>query len=95
LPGDRALAGAPVPPYIGGRERKMSLEKLALIAIVIVGAIVVAVYGTLLAFGVVATFPYGLPVLAIVGMFVFICVAVLIQRLRNREDDYYEKNVRE
>lgn len=73
----------------------MSLDKLALLAIVMVGAIFVVVYGTLLVIGMVETFPYGLPALVIVGLFVFVCIAVLRQRLANKEDDYYEKNIHE
>lgn len=71
----------------------MKLETLALIAICIVGAVGVVVYAAALYVGMVASFPYGLPVLVIVGVFVFICVAVLLQRLNNKEDNYYEKNV--
>ena len=73
----------------------MSLEKLALIGICIVGGIFVIVYGAMLVVGMVATFPYGLPALFIIGLFVFICIAVLKQRLNNKEDDYYEKNVQD
>lgn len=73
----------------------MNLEKLSLVLVVATGAIFVAVYGTMLAIGLVATFPYGLPALVLVALFVTICVGVLKQRLSNREDDYYEKNVNE
>ena len=71
----------------------MALDKIALIGIVIVGGIAAIGYGVLLLIGVVATFPFGLPVLAIAGLFVFVCLRVLQQRLNNKEDDYYEKNV--
>lgn len=71
----------------------MSLDKIALIGIIIVGCFAALGYGTMLVVGMVATFPYGLPVLLIVGWFVFVCWRVLQQRLNNKEDDYYEKNV--
>lgn len=71
----------------------MKLDTLALVAFAVIGAIMAIVYGGLLIFGMVQTFPYGLPVLVLVGVFVFICVGVVMQRLNNKEDDYYEKNV--
>lgn len=71
----------------------MALDKIALIGIIIVGGVAAVGYGALLIAGVIATFPFGLPALGIAGLFIFICWRVLQQRLNNKEDDYYEKNV--
>ncbi len=71
----------------------MALDKIALIGIIIVGGVAAIGYAIMLIVGVVATFPFGLPVLGVAALFVFVCWRVLQQRLNNREDDYYEKNV--
>ena len=71
----------------------MSLDKIALIGIILVGGSAAIGYAVLLVIGVVATFPFGLPALLVAGLFVFVCWRVLQDRLNNKEDDYYEKNV--
>lgn len=71
----------------------MALDKIALIGIIIVGGMAAIGYGVLLIVGVIATFPFGLPALLVAGLFIYICWRVLQQRLNNKEDDYYEKNV--
>lgn len=71
----------------------MALDKIALIGIIIVGGTAAIGYGVLLIVGVIATFPFGLPALLVAGLFIYICWRVLQQRLNNKEDDYYEKNV--
>lgn len=73
----------------------MNLEKLSLILVVIIGVVAAVAYGTMIVLGLVATFPFGLPILIVIGLFVAICVGVLRQRLSNKEDDFYEKNVKE
>ncbi len=73
----------------------MPLDKLALILFWIVGVVYALVVGAAIVFGMVQTFPYGLPVLIIGLLFLFICAAVIYQRLNNKEDRYYEENVDE
>jgi hypothetical protein len=43
--------------------------------------------------GMIAAFPYGLPVLAVVAVVGYVVYRVIRERLENAEDDYYEKNV--
>lgn len=67
----------------------MPLDKLALIAIVTLGA----AWCFVMVAGAVAAWPVGLPVLlffAIAGYFLY---RVIGDRLANAEDDYYEKHV--
>ncbi len=73
----------------------MSLEKLALIAICVVGFIAFVGYGALIVIGMIETFPYGIPFLALIAVFVFIFISVIVQRIKNQEDDHYEKNIRQ
>ena len=73
----------------------MKLETLALIAFCVVGLVGAVFYGAMIYLGAVATFPYGLPGLALIAIFVFIAIAVVYQRLTNKEDDYYERNIHE
>lgn len=67
----------------------MNLPKLALIGVVIAGAL----YVLLALIGIAIAGPagiFGLIVLAFVATLFF---GVLSQRLKNEEDDYYEKNI--
>lgn len=67
----------------------MPLDKLALICVIILAAI----WCIILLASTIAILPYGLPVLLgilIVGYFVY---RVIRERLENKEDDYYEKNI--
>ena len=73
----------------------MKLETLALIGFLIINGVVVIGWGIAIVIGAVATFPYGLPILAVLGLFLAVYIGVVIQRLNNKEDDYYEKNIKE
>ena len=66
---------------------KLDQIALAMVVIFVIAWVAFAVTGFLIAvpFGVIGLIP-----LAIVGGIV---VAVIVQRLNNKEDDYYEKNV--
>jgi hypothetical protein len=67
----------------------MQLDKLALICVIVP----VAIWVFTLFMGALALFPYGLIILAgllIVGYFFY---RVIKERIENKEDDYYEKNV--
>lgn len=69
----------------------MNLPKLALIGV----AIAAAIYLVLALIGLAIAGPYGIIgfiVLAFVGALFF---GVLSQRLGNKEDDYYEKNIKD
>lgn len=43
--------------------------------------------------GMIAAWPFGIPGLLLVGIGGYIVYRVVSDRLRNAEDDYYEKNV--
>lgn len=73
----------------------MKLETIALIGICAIGGVLAVIYGGLIIYGAIATFPFGLPGLVVIGLFVFVAIGVLRQRLNNTEDDYYEKNIHE
>ena len=73
----------------------MKLETLALIGFLIINGAVVLLWGIAVIAGAIATFPFGLPVLAVLGLFLAVYIGVVIQRLGNKEDDYYEKNIKE
>jgi uncharacterized membrane protein (DUF485 family) len=67
----------------------MKLDQIVLIIVIV---FVIAWVGTAVA-GAFSAGPWGVLVLiplAIVGGLV---IAVIVQRMRNKEDDYYEKNV--
>lgn len=67
----------------------MSLDRIALILIVIGGI----VYAGVILVGMIAFFPFGLIGLVVFGVLAFIFIQVVRQRLANAEDDYYERNV--
>ncbi len=67
----------------------MALDKIALICVLVV----VGVWCSVMLTGIVATFPYGLPVLGVVAVVGYFFYRVIRDRLGNAEDDYYEKNV--
>lgn len=67
----------------------MSLDRIALILIVIGGV----VYAGVILVGMIAFFPFGLIGLVVFGVLAFIFIQVVRQRLANAEDDYYERNV--
>lgn len=67
----------------------MQLDKLALICVIVP----VAIWVSTLFIGAIALFPFGLIILAgllVVGYFFY---RVIRERMENKEDDYYEKNV--
>lgn len=67
----------------------MSLSKIALILVCcLAGAWALGVL-----VGMVAAFPFGLPVLAVFGVVGYLLYRVVRERLDNAEDDYYEKTV--
>lgn len=69
----------------------MALDKLALIAICVLAALWLAVW----VFGLVATFPFGLPVIVVLLGAGYFLYRVVRDRLNNAEDDYYERNVKQ
>jgi hypothetical protein len=69
----------------------MPLDKIALI-LVIVGA---GVWCLAVFTGIVATLPWGLPILAVFAVVIYLVYRVVRDRLQNTEDDYYEKNVKQ
>lgn len=69
----------------------MSLSRIALIGVIIAGAVyVMAALVGLIAIGPAGII--GLVVLAFIGV---LFVGVLQSRLSNKEDDYYEKNIKD
>lgn len=67
----------------------MSLDRIALILIVVGGV----VYAGIILVGMIALFPFGIIGLVVFGVLAFIFIQVVRQRLANAEDDYYERNV--
>lgn len=67
----------------------MKLENLALIAVCVLAII----WCSVIAAGIVATLPYGLPALGVLLIAGYLIYRVVRDRLANEEDDYYEKNV--
>lgn len=68
----------------------MKLETIALVLVLVLGTIWAGVMLT----GLVATLPYGLPILLIVAVVAYLLVRVVLERVASKEDDYYEKNVK-
>lgn len=56
-------------------------------------AIIVALYLVAMFAGIIATLPYGLVGLALVGGVGVLMVKVVIERLHNKEDDHYSEKV--
>ncbi len=69
----------------------MNLSTLALIGVVI-GAVI---YGLLILFGLVAAGPFGFIGFIVLAFIAVLFFGVLRDRLNNKEDDYYEKNVKD
>jgi hypothetical protein len=69
----------------------MALDKLALI-LVAAGA---AVWCLVMLTGLVASLPFGLPLLIIFLIGGYIVYRVIQDRLSNEEDDYYDKNIKQ
>lgn len=56
-------------------------------------AIIVALYLIAMFAGIIATLPYGLIGLVLIGGIGILMVKVVIERLRNKEDDHYAEKV--
>ncbi len=69
----------------------MALENIALVCVLVLAGIWVVV---MLATSI-AMFPFGLPILGVILIVGFFFYRVVVDRLRNKEDDYYEKNVKQ
>lgn len=69
----------------------MALDKLALILVIAAAALWCLVMLT----GIIATLPYGLPALAIFLLVGYFFYRVIQDRLSNKEDDYYDKNIKQ
>ncbi|UYQ70463.1 hypothetical protein OF122_10225 [Pelagibacterium flavum] len=67
----------------------MRLDMVALIVVIIFGVLWL---GISLA-GIVVVMPFGLLALVPIAIALGLLVVVIQQRLRNKEDDYYDKNV--
>lgn len=55
--------------------------------------IIVALYLVAMFVGIIATLPYGLVGLALIGGIGILMVKVVVERLKNKEDDYYSEKV--
>jgi hypothetical protein len=67
----------------------MKLDTLVLIILCAVGAVWLAI----LVVGMISLWPVGLIGLALISVPGYIIYRVIADRMRNREDDYYEKNI--
>ena len=56
-------------------------------------SIIAALYIVALFVGMIATFPFGLIGLLLIAGIGILMVKVLKERMKNKEDDYYSKNV--
>lgn len=68
----------------------MSLDRLALIFVLVP----VVLWVTIMVTTAIALFPFGLIVLVVLGAVGYLFWRVISERLSNKEDDYYEKNVK-
>ncbi|MBC6403969.1 MAG: hypothetical protein GDA39_10745 [Hyphomonadaceae bacterium] len=69
----------------------MDLSKIALIGVIVV----VVTFGLLTVLGLMFAGPLGVVGLVVVGFFAVLFFGILNDRLKNREDDHYEKNVKD
>lgn len=67
----------------------MKLDTLILVFV----CLAVVVWALIMIAGMIAAWPFGIPGLLVVGIAGYIVYRVVADRLRNAEDDYYEKNV--
>ncbi len=67
----------------------MKLDTILLILALLLGA----VYAAFVVAGMIAALPWGLIGLVVIGVAAFVFYRVVTDRLRNAEDDYYEKNI--
>ena len=73
------------------REIHMNLPKIALIGVVVAGA----AYVGLMLLGFIAKGILGLIPLIVFGFALLLFIGVIVDRMSNKEDNYYEKNVRD
>ena len=69
----------------------MNLPKIALIGVVVAGA----AYVGLMLLGFIAKGILGLIPLIVFGFALLLFIGVIVDRMSNTEDNYYEKNVRD
>ena len=69
----------------------MDLGNLALAGVIIAAIAYIAA----MVFGMFAVWPYGLLGLVVLGFVGILFFGVLSERLNNKEDDYYEKNIKD
>lgn len=69
----------------------MTLDNIILFIV----AGIACVYVTFMFVGMIAIFPYGIPGLIVLSVMLYIFVRVVRERLGNKEDDYYEKNIKQ
>jgi preprotein translocase subunit SecY len=69
----------------------MNLPKIALIGVVVAGA----AYVGLMLLGFIAKGILGLIPLIVFGFALLLFIGVIVDRMSNKEDNYYEKNVRD
>ena len=67
----------------------MKLDTLLLIFLLLC----IAIYAIFISVGFISILPWGFISLGVIGIFAFIVYKVGMDRLRNAEDDYYEKNI--
>jgi membrane protein implicated in regulation of membrane protease activity len=67
----------------------MPLDKIVLYLFIAAAGL----WALILFAGLVATLPYGLPMLIIFLVVAYVVYRVVRERLDNREDDYYEDNI--
>ena len=53
----------------------------------------IAIYAIFIASGLIEIFPWGFIGIGLIGIFAFFVYKIGMDRLRNAEDDYYEKNI--
>ena len=69
----------------------MALDRIALILVIVAASL----YAAALLMGLIATSPYSWPLLPFAAVIAYLIFRVIRDRLRNAEDDYYEKNIKE
>jgi len=69
----------------------MDLGNLALAGVIVAAALYIGA----MVIGMIALFPYGLIGLVVLGFVGFLFFGVVNDRLNNKEDDYYEKNIKD
>ncbi|WP_196258406.1 hypothetical protein [Pelagibacterium limicola] len=67
----------------------MRLDTIALVIVIAFGVLWLATAVT----GILAALPYGILALIPIAVVVGLLATVIAQRLSNKEDDYYDKNV--